>query len=336
MQVDQLSKKMGAFHACKVLGVPRATYYRQKKKGGIIPKASKKRSPLALNDLERQRVLNTLHSERFIDTSPGEIVSILLDENSYLCSERTMYRLLEQHHENGDRRLSRSAKHHYVKPELLATAPNHVWSWDITKLKGPAKWTYFYLYVILDIFSRYVVGWLVADRESSELAKPLILQTCQKQNIPEGQLTLHADRGASMRSKPVAFLLSDLGVTKTHNRPYTSNDNPFSESQFKTLKYCPQFPGNFGCIQDAKAFCRQFFRWYNNEHRHTGINRLTPRSVHYGEAEAVIAHRNRVLKEAFMRHPERFKNQLPDAGSLPKEVWINPPEDKGEKMIIAV
>jgi len=197
MQVDELSEKIGALSACAVLGVPRATYYRRKKKGDIIPGALKKRSPLALSDLERQRVVNTLHSQRFVDTSPGEIVSILLDENRYLCSERTMYRLLEQRHENGDRRLSRRAKSHYVKPELLATAPNQVWSWDITKLHGPAKWTYFYLYVILDIFSRYVVGWLVADRESSALAKPLILQSCQKQNIPEGQLTLHADRGAS-------------------------------------------------------------------------------------------------------------------------------------------
>ncbi len=335
MQVTQLAKKTNVISACDALGVPRATYYRRQNHG-TTQRFSTTRSPLALNELERQHVLSLLHSERFVDTSPGEIVSILLDENSYLCSERTMYRLLEQHNENGDRRLSRGAKHHYAKPELLATAPNHVWSWDITKLKGPVKWNYFYLYVILDIFSRYVVGWLVADRESSELATQLISQSCQKQNILEGQLTLHADRGSSMRSKPVAFLLSDLGITKTHNRPYTSNDNPFSEAQFKTLKYCPQFPGNFGSIQDAKAFCRQFFDWYNNEHRHTGINRLTPSTVHYGQADEALAHRNKVLKEAFLRHPERFKNRVPNAGSLPTEVWINPPEKKEGTLMIAM
>lgn len=325
MHVTALADKTDVMQACNALGIPRATYYRHKNSDDKKPLV-KRQSPLALSNEECKAVLDMLHSERFVDKSPGEIFSILLDENEYLCSERTMYRLLAKNGESTDRRLERSAKYKYAKPELLAVAPNQVWSWDISKLKGPKKWNYFYLYVVLDIFSRYVVGWLVADRESAQLAKKFIAQTCDKQNIQEEQLTLHADRGPSMRSKPVAFLLSDLGITKTHSRPYTSNDNPFSESQFKTLKYCPSFPERFGCIQDAKAFCRQFFRWYNNEHRHSGINRLTPKSVHYGTADEIIKNRNRVLNEAFARHPNRFKNRIPDAGTLPKEVWINQPE----------
>lgn len=230
-QVERLVDKTTIQNACKALGVPRATYYRNSHMGPPKPPLTRQ-SPLALSNTERQAVLNILHSERFVDRSPGEIFSTLLDEKQYLCSERTMYRLLANAGENGDRRLKRSAKHHYAKPELLAVSPNQVWSWDISKLKGPKKWSYFHLYVILDIYSRYVVGWFVADRESSSLASQLIAQTCEKQKIQESQLTLHADRGSSMRSKPVAFLLSDLGITKTHNRPYTSNDNPFSESQF--------------------------------------------------------------------------------------------------------
>ena len=237
-----------------------------------------------------------------------------------------MYRILADENELKERRRQRK-KGNYQKPELLATAPNQVWSWDITKLLGPRKWSYFYLYVILDIFSRYVVGWMLADRESAELAKRLILTSCKQQAILDGQLTLHADRGASMKSKPVAFLLADLGVTKTHSRPYTSDDNPFSESQFKTLKYCPQFPERFGCIEDARAFCRAFFRWYNNEHRHSGINRLTPNALHHGYAKKVLEKRNQVLFKAFERHPERFKNKAPTAGDIPSAVWINKPEE---------
>ena len=276
-------------------------------------------------------MLDSLYSKRFVDKSPGEVYNILLDENIYLCSERTMYRILKAKGETCDRRHKRGAKHNYKKPELLATGPNQVWSWDITKLKGPRKWSYFYLYVILDIYSRYVVGWLVAERESSELAKVLIDQTCRKQNIKPGELTLHSDRGSSMKSKPVAFLLADLGVLKTHNRPYTSNDNPYSESQFKTLKYCPEFPGSFGCIEDAKSFLRGFLHWYNCEHRHSGINRLTPQSLHYGRAEEVINHRNKVLAEAYSRNPARFKNRMPNAGEIPTAVWINPPKQESVK-----
>ena len=217
----------------------------------------------------------------------------------------------------------------YQKPELLATASNQLWSWDITKLKGPAKWTYFYLYVILDVFSRYVVGWMVAPRETAELAKRLIADTCNKQNIQPDQLTVHADRGSSMTSKPVAFLLADLSVTKSHSRPYVSDDNPYSESHFRTLKYRPDFPERFGCIQDARAFCQDFFAWYNEEHRHSGIELLTPSMVHHGHAQAVIERRQVVLDSAYQAHPERFVHSAPKLLTIPKEVWINkPPENK--------
>jgi putative transposase len=270
-------------------------------------------------------VLDLLHSERFVDQAPAEVYAILLDEGVYLCSVRTMYRVLEEAQEVRERR--NQARHpQYAKPELLATQPNEVWSWDITKLLGPVKWTYFYLYVILDIFSRYVVGWMVARRESAGLANRLIQESCQKQGIGPAQLTLHADRGSSMASKCVAMLLADLGVTKTHSRPHVSNDNPFSESQFKTLKYRPEFPKRFGSIEDARAFCRDFFHWYNNEHRHSGIGWLTPETVHYGRAKRAISARQAVLDEAHARHPERFIRKPPKAPELPEAVWINPPE----------
>jgi putative transposase len=331
MHVNSLAKTLDIKRSCKAFAVPRATYYRLKNDHQKEKKDARK-SPLALSEEECNAVLSTLYSDRFVDKSPGEVYNILLDENVYICSERTMYRLLQAKNETRDRRHKRGARHHYKKPELLATGPNQVWSWDITKLKGPRKWSYFYLYVILDIYSRYIVGWIVADRESSELAKKLFEQTCKKQQIKPDQLTVHADRGAAMKSKPVAFLLADLGVTKTHNRPYTSNDNPFSESQFKTLKYCPEFPESFGCIEDAQSFLRGFVSWYNNEHRHSGINRLTPESLHYGKAEEVLKHRNRVLAEAFARTPKRFKNKMPDAGEVPTEVWINKPhQEQSEK-----
>lgn len=329
--VTQLAQANDTQQACEALSVPRASYYRWRNKENLLPPGKARvQPPLSLLPEERQLVLDTLHSERFIDLSPGEIVSILLDEGQYLCSERTMYRILAQAGEVKERRAQR-AKTSYTKPELLATGPNQVWSWDITKLRGPVKWSYYYLYVILDIFSRNVVGWLIADRESSSIAKRLIEETCKKEGITKGQLTLHADRGASMKSKPVEFLLADLGITKTHSRPYTSDDNPFSEAQFKTLKYCPEFPGRFGCIEDAKAFCRRFFKWYNEEHRHSGINRLTPHMVHYGQAKTVLEKRNGVLAKAFGRHAKRFKYRMPNAGELHECVWINQPKtDAGQ------
>jgi putative transposase len=263
-------------------------------------------------------------SDRFMDQAPHEVYATLLDDGQYLCSVRTMYRILEAEGELRER--SDQSRHPaYQKPELLAGAPNEVWSWDITKLLGPVKWSYYYLYVILDIFSRYVVGWMVAEGESAELAERLIAETCDKQQIQPGSLTLHADRGSSMKSKPVAGLMADLGVTKTHSRPHVSNDNPFSEAQFKTLKYRPEFPERFGSLPDARSFCREFFSWYNCEHHHTGIGLLTPKMVHYGVAPKVIAARDRVLRAAYEAHPERFVRGIPKAPRLPAAVWINPP-----------
>jgi putative transposase len=283
--------------------------------------------PRALGPAERQTVLAQLNSERFVDQAPAQVYATLLDEGQYLCSVRTMYRILDQHDQVRERRnqLSHPA---YQKPELLATGPNQVWSWDITKLLGPAKWTYFYLYVILDIFSRYAVGWMVASRESATLAQKLIRETCQKQSIAAGQLTVHADRGSSMTSGPVALLLADLGVTKTHSRPYNSNDNPFSESHFKTFKYRPEFPDRFGCIQDARSFCQRFFSWYNTEHHHSGLGWLTPQVVHGGQSAAVLAARQKVLNQAFRTTPERFVRKPPQSPRLLDKVWINPPDPR--------
>jgi putative transposase len=275
-------------------------------------------------------VVDTLHAPRFIDKAPHEVYASLLDEGSYLCSIRTMYRVLDRHGEVKERR-NQLSHPPYRKPELLATGPNQVWSWDITKLLGPVKWTYYYLYVILDIFSRYVAGWMVAPCESAQLAKRLIEQTCKKQQIQTGQLTIHADRGSSMKSKPVAFLLADLGVTKTHSRPHTSDDNPYSEAQFKTLKYRPDFPGRFGSIEDARCFSRGFFPWYNQEHRHNGISLLTPEMVHYGRAQQVLQARETVLRAAYDSHPERFVRKVPEPLPLPAAAWINPPPSNGAK-----
>lgn len=321
--VKQLAPGMGIAPVCAGLGVSRASYYRQQQPQGN-PSKPKAKPVRSLREEEQQQVLDILHSERFVDQSPAEVYATLLDEGTFLCSIRTMYRLLAQHHEVKERR--NQLRHpNYQKPELLATAANQLWSWDITKLHGPAKWTYFYLYVILDVFSRYVVGWMVAHRESATLAERLIAQTLQKQQIPVGQLTIHADRGSSMTSKTVALLLSDLGVTKSHSRPYVSNDNPFSESQFKTLKYQPQFPKQFGSIEDARTFAQSFFSWYNHDHHHSGIGLLTPAMLHSGQAQTVIQQRQQVLQAAYQIHPERFVHGLPQPPAIPTEVWINPP-----------
>ena len=269
-------------------------------------------------------MLGVLHEERFQDWAPAAVQATLLDEGNYLCSTRTMYRILEQEGETRERR-DQAIHPAYQKPELLATAPNQLWSWDITKLRGPAKWNYFQLYVMIDVFSRYVTGWMVAERESAELAKHFIEDTLQKHTIPSGQLTIHADRGKVMRSKPVAFLMADLGIAKTHSRPYVSNDNPYSESQFRTLKYRPGFPDRFGCIQDSRAFCQQFFTWYNDQHCHSGIALLTPSMVHFGQAPTVLTQRQLVLDAAYLAHPERFVRKAPTVQPLPDMVWINKP-----------
>lgn len=323
--MKDLGGKVDVVSACDALGVSRATFYRHRQpraRGAVRPRPKPER---ALTEAERQVVLDHLHSPRFVDKAPAAVYATLLDEGTYLCSIRTMYRILAEQNEVRERR-DQLRHPHYTKPELLATRPNEVWSWDITKLLGPAKWSYFYLYVIMDIFSRYVVGWMVAHRESAQLAQQLIGKTVHKQRILPGQLTIHADRGTSMRSKPVALLLSDLGVTKTHSRPHTSNDNPFSEAQFKTLKYRPGFPDRFGSIEDARAFCQGFFRWYNTEHHHTGIGLLTPETLHYDRAEAVTLARQEVLRAAYEANPERFVRKAPEPPAVPQAVWINKPE----------
>jgi putative transposase len=282
-----------------------------------------------LSPAERRQVLDVLHQERFWDQAPASIYATLLDEGTYLASISTMYRLLRQHGETGDRR--RHATHPArVKPELVADAPNRCWSWDITKLAGPAKWTWYYLYVILDVFSRYAVGWMVAHREAATLAERLLAETITVQGVQAELLTVHADRGTSMTSKPVALLLADLGVTRSHSRPHVPDDNPYSESQFKTLKHHPAFPERFGSIQDARAFCQGFFDWYNLEHYHSGIALLTPADVHHGRVEQVIGARQSVLDDAYAAHPERFVRKPPQPLQLPQAVWINKPIDPTE------
>ena len=320
--VTQIGPRLGIAPTCAALGLPRATYYRRCRPPRVA--APRRASPRALGDAERAAVLEHLHSLRFVDLAPGEVYATLLDEGTYLCSARTMYRLLAQHAEVRERR--DQLRHPvYAAPELLASRPNELWSWDITKLLGPAKWTYFYLYVMLDVFSRYVVGWMVASRESATLAEQFIRETWARQGIAREPLTIHADRGTAMTSKSVAFLLADLGVTKTHSRPHVSNDNPFSEAQFKTLKYRPAFPERFGSIQDARAHGHVFFPWYNTEHHHSGLGLLTPADVHHGRVEQRRAARATVLATAYAAHPERFAAGVPQPAACPTHVWINPP-----------
>jgi len=331
---QELSTEVGTVAACRSLDFARPTYYRWLEPRIEEMDAPRPAPPRTLSVIERQAVLDVLHTDRFVDKAPAEVYATLLDEGTYHCSVRTMYRILDDAGEVRERR--DQARHpHYKAPELLATAPNQVWSWDITKLLGPVKWSYFYLYVILDIFSRYVVGWMIAPHESSTLAKRLIAETCEKQNVLPGRLTIHADRGSSMKSKPVALLLADLGITKSHSRPHVSDDNPYSESQFKTLKYRPGFPDRFGSIQDGRSFCQDFFLWYNCEHRHSGIGLLTPEMVHYGKAETVTSQRRIVLASAFDEHPERFVRGLPVPPSLPEAAWINKPMIESKKIMPA-
>ena len=331
---QELSTEVGTTAACRSLDLARPTYYRQLESKIEEMPAPRPAPPRTLSVIERQAILDVLHTDRFVDKAPTEVYATLLDEGIYHCSVRTMYRILDDASEVRERR--DQARHpHYNAPELLATAPNQVWSWDITKLLGPVKWSYFYLYVILDIFSRYVVGWMIAPHESSTLAKRLIAETCEKQNVLPGQLTIHADRGSSMKSKPVALLLADLGITKSHSRPHVSDDNPYSESQFKTLKYRPGFPDRFGSIQDGRSFCQDFFPWYNCEHRHSGIGLLTPEVVHYGKSEAVTNQRRIVLASAFETHPDRFVRGLPIPPTLPEAAWINKPKAESKKVMLA-
>jgi len=326
--IGELAPVIGTVAACAALGEPRAVYYRRHRHSPRPPRPVRARlpQPRALTAAERSEVLGVLHAERFVDQAPASIYATLLDEGRYLCSVPTMYRLLRAEGEVRERR--RQATHPAtVKPELVATGPNAIWSWDITKLHGPEKWTYFHLYVIIDIFSRYVPGWLLATRETAALAERLLAETVRTHNIAVDQLTIHADRGTSMASKPVALLLADLGVTKSHSRPHCSNDNPYSEAQFKTLKYRPEFPERFGSIEDGRAFCKRFFDWYNHEHRHSGIGFHTPADMHFGRAGVAHLERARVLHEAYAAHPERFVRHVPVPPTLPGPAWINKPTE---------
>ena len=312
--------------ACRAFGVSPATFYRRR-----CPKAATVTEPRKnhrrLNEDEEKMVLDELTSNRFMDESVPQIYTSILDEGRYLCSQRTMCRILQR---NASTRERRDQLRHpqYAKPELLAQGPNEVWSWDITKLKGPRKWNYYYLYVIMDIYSRYVVGWMVAPRESAMLAEKLIEQTCENQGIDRDHLTIHADRGTSMRSKLVAQLLADLGITKSHSRPHTSNDNPYSEAQFKTLKYHHSFPKTFGSIEDAQTFLRNFFDWYNCKHKHSGIGYVSPENLHTGVAHHIRKKRADVLRSAYEKHPERFVKGIPQPPIIPEAAWINKPQEK--------
>jgi putative transposase len=318
--------------ACDAMGVSRATYYRKlKPKGKPGPRPKSKR---ALSKKERQEVLDFCHSDEFINRPPATIQATLADRGIYLCSARTMYRILDDAQEIKERR-EQAIHPPYVKPELCATAPNQVWTWDITDLKGPVRGSRFKLYVTIDLFSRLVVGWTVQAKEDEFIARDFHRETYHRQGILPGDLTLHSDRGGAMVSKTMGQLLIDLEVTRSFSRPHISDDNPYSESQFKTMKYSPQFPERFGSIQDAISFCRCYFSWYNHEHRHSGISMLTPASVHEGRAEAILAARQVVLDQAYEAHPERFTGGRPRSQALPGPAWINKPAEEKEKELVA-
>ena len=342
--VINLAIKLGERGACEQMGHSRASFRRRHEL--VAPRSrqqqryqtrralreerdeerARRPSSLALGAMERQAVLNAVHQARFVDRSVPHVYATLLDEGIYHCSVSTMYRVLHSVGEVGERR-DQATRPAHVKPELCATAPCQVFAWDITKLHGPQKWTYFYLYAIIDIYSRYVVGWLVADRESSQLARILLAETIRKEGMDPTKLTVHSDRGSSMTSKPVAFMLADLGVTKSHSRPHVSDDNPHIESLFKTAKYQPEFPATFANLAEARVFCRAFFEWYNNQHRHSSLALLTPADVHHGRADRKLKLRQVVLNAAHAAHPERFVNGKPKVQKLPVASYINQPQE---------
>jgi putative transposase len=321
---DDLAAVTSTKQACELLGAARATRYRRRRPPVVGPPAPRPAPPNKLTEQERQHILTVLRAEEYCDLAPAQVWARLLDDGIYVCSISTMYRLLAITGENRERRRQRTHPAR-KKPELIARRPNEVWSWDITKLQGAARGVYYELFVIIDIFSRYVVAWTIAPAETGELAEAFIADTIARQGIERHQLTLHADRGTSMTSKPVAQLLIDLGVARSHSRPHVSNDNPYSEANFKTLKYCPAFPGQFGSIQDARAFCAVFFDHYNHVHRHAGIGLHTPASVHYGTATEIRAQRAATLDAAYAANPARFRHRRPRPPKLPTVAWINQP-----------
>ena len=326
--IQEAAPITGVGPACKAIGWSRGRFYRSQKPAVPSPFLRPRRAgrTRSLTPEQEERILAALNSERFLDCSPRQVWATLLDENVYLCSWRTMYRLLKKNAQISERRkIRRHPK--YVRPELAASGPNQVWTWDITYLKGPVRGAFSYLYVVMDLYSRLVVGWLLAESECAELAKRLLEQSYRKQGVQPGKLTVHADRGAPMKSKSVAQLLSDLDVGRSHSRPRVSNDNPFSEAGFKTLKYSPDFPARFGSFEEAERFCREYFACYNEEHCHSGIALLTPSQVHYGDAQSVLARRQATLDAAFSEAPARFGNRRPQVGRLPATVWINRPAE---------
>jgi len=324
---DQLASNTGVKRACAVLGVPRASLYRHREGRKQTVRLARPVSKRALNPQERTHIIEVLNSEGFVDASPRQIWAKQLDEGTYLCSWRSMYRILKANDQVRERR-NQLTHPTYQKPELLANGPNQLWSWDITKLRGPAKWTYFYLYVLMDVFSRFVVGWMVANRESATFAQELILQSCQNQEVDPQQLTIHSDRGGPMIAKNLALLLSDLGVRKSHSRPHVPDDNPYSEAQFKTMKYRPDYPDRFGALEDSRSWARRFFSWYNFEHYHTGLGLMLPAMVHYGHTDQIQQARQRVLEGAFAAHPERFVRGVSTPPMVPDAVWINKPKNQ--------
>lgn len=323
----ELRPHVGQRAGCRFLGLSRATLHRRTHPvaRAQVPRSPRKVPEWALNATERQAFLDLAHSRQFIDKSCAEIFYALLDQkHQYLCSIRTMYRILSEHGEVKERR--NQLRHPvYTRPELLATGPNQLWSWDITKLRGPSRGIYYHLYVVIDVYSRYVVAWMLADRESEELATELLSEAYRRHGITPGGLTVHSDRGPAMKAASVTNLLATLGVTKSHSRPHVSNDNPYSESHFKTMKYRPDFPPRFGGLEDGRTFCRSFFRWYHDEHYHSGLCWLTPSTVHFGEATAVLEERHATLTAAYRDNPSRFLHRPPVRQRLPTEVWINPP-----------
>jgi putative transposase len=327
--ICELAPVVGVRGACSAVGESRARHYRRHRKSPAPAKPDTvvTPQPRALSDVERKEIRAVLNSAEHIDEAPATVYAKLLDQGIYLGSVSSMYRVLRDHGEVGDRR--RHATHPArVKPELVAAKPNQVYSWDITKLHGPQKWTYYYLYTVIDIYSRYVPGWMLARAERASLAEALMAETIAKQGIGAGELTIHSDRGSPMIAKPVAHLLADLGVTKSHSRPHVSNDNPYSESHFRTLKYRPDFPKTFGSFEDAHAHCARFISWYNDDHRHSGIGFHTPADVHYGRAQLVRQRRGQVLNAAYAAHPERFVRKAPTPPELPTVAWINRPQEE--------